>query len=246
MKKWLLLSLLGLVVSTGFSFSTVAAESAEKTAEAPKVEVKTVDNTTDASKDDNSSSEETDHSSWNDVDYFQIRLEPHWIAQHEVSFEFQFRLGSHFSLGPTLAYMSDGKGIYSGGKSSDRLLTDDKTKRGTVGVRGVFYFKDMNQSSAYIATFIKHANSKITIENEFLSSTDVKSTGEFNENSLGVTAGYQWKWVGFLTFNVGGGLTTYDKPKTVTLTGDDGTSSKYALNDNNLNFILDLGIGFAF
>lgn len=183
-------------------------------------------------------SEADDHS-------FLFRIEPQWLLLKELSLDFQFKLSDNFTLGPTLAYMSQGDGIFYGTKVANHLFNNDKTNRESFGVRGVYYFKGVESSSAYISGFGRFASNQVT--SKYSSSYfGNNEKAEFNETSFGVTGGYQWVFGRHFTMNVGGGLATFIHPTEITLTDGNGSSRKFQLDGETLGYALDAGLGFQF
>jgi hypothetical protein len=178
---------------------------------------------------------------------FHLRIEPHWLLNTEVALELQYRLGKHFSLGPTGAYMFESNSIHSSGHVSDRLLYKDKTKRYSLGLRGVFYFSGVDEHSVYLAVFGKVSPNKITSTSDSsFTATEPERTGKFTETTWGATVGFQWV-LPVVTFNVGGGLAVYHHPESVRLSAAGGGNVyDYRLVDDKVGFHLDAGMGFRF
>ncbi len=180
---------------------------------------------------------------------FHLRVEPHWLLFTEAAVDLQFRLGKHFSAGPTLAYMAEGAGIFTGGKVTNHLYYDDKTQRLTAGLRAAYYFSGVDERSLYVALFASHSKSKVTSTPKSIAASilnDPVRTGEFTETRTAVALGYQWIVQRF-TFNVGAGIGLYKHPDTIRLAAANGASAyDFALPKSNVGLVLDAGAGFRF
>ncbi len=179
----------------------------------------------------------------NHSDYkFIVRVEPHWILIDEINTSFQFKFGGNFSIGPILAYMSGGSGVYSSGSVSGFIFDDYETIRIKYGVRSTYFFSGNNESSAYINAVVTRADNKVE-GTGFLGSG--KETGKFSETMLGITGGYQWQWNRF-NLNVGGGLGSYITPDNFTLTAANGSQTTRDLDFGNNALLIDIGLGLSF
>jgi hypothetical protein len=174
---------------------------------------------------------------------FQVRVEPQWVLFHELSVDFQFRLTDHFSLGPTLAYMSKGDGIYYGNRLGTNWFSSNKTNRESLGVRAVYYFNGFDVKGAFLSGFGRYSRNHITSDS---SSIFTSGKGEFTETAFGVTGGYQWVWGGRFTLNIGGGIGSYLHPSSVALTDNAGNTSDYNLGNDDIGYVLDFGLGLQF
>ncbi len=268
MKKYVMMSLLSFVfasfgfTSLGFAKGPVQKGNAAKTTEKAiekETDDKSLDQAPPVKKDDDE--DEDDREDARDeaaadaapIDWFQISFQPGKALNTGAGFEFQFRLGKHFSIGPMISYTEDtGQNYYSSFYSSTSpSVYNEKTSGPSYGVRSVFYFKDMNRSTAYLSVFLEYAKLHVVGTEDYFSSSSKKTTGDYSQSAIGFTGGFQWKWSDCITFNVGGGLRARNKPDTVTLTSTSG-SHEYSLDtiDNLFNvfgsFVLDLGVGYTF
>ncbi len=195
----------------------------------------------------NSSSAGSSSLTKSESDFLHIRLDPHWLLLKELDLGFQFLFAGHFSIGPTLGYMSGGDGIYAGGLVSDRLFYKDQTTRQSLGLRGNYYFSGYNRSTAYVGLFGKQAISKVksSPDSAFVRS-DAEMSGEFTESSAGVVGGYQWNW-SMLSLTVGGGFISYTHPDSFELASASGASKfTYDIDNRDSSFVLDVGLGLQF
>ena len=173
-----------------------------------------------------------------------IRLvEPHTINNSEFKMDILFKVGKHFALGPSIAYMNGANGIHAGGARYDLAFYTNRTNRTQLGARGIYYFNHVNMNSTYISTHARAATTEIT------SSFDInpaQATSKFNSTIAGATAGYQWS-IGRIRAFVGGGFERHILPDTIDLNYNDGTQTAFVLKDENATaLIIDGGIGVTF
>lgn len=175
---------------------------------------------------------------------FLFRLEPTSLILGELALDLQFKLSDKITVGPTFGYMKNGEGIFYGTKISNHIFRDDRTDRQSFGLRTAYYFKGMNQSSAFISAFGRQAKNKVTISSNIFSSNVEK--GEFDESIGGITGGYQWVF-GILNISAGGGIAYYSHPESFTLTDTStGAKSENELDASNISYTFDAGVGLTF
>ena len=176
--------------------------------------------------------------------FLNLRIEPHWLVLTEVNLDAQFRVNSHFSVGPTFAYLASGNGIFYGSSISKSFWYKEKSTRPSIGVRGAWYFMGLDRHSHYLAGFAKYSKTSVKREADTLFSEPERSA-EFSETSMGVTLGYQWI-AGPFTFNAAAGPGYYLHPQSIDLRGADGSSYDYTLGKSSVSFVLDAGMGVRF
>lgn len=179
-----------------------------------------------------------------------LRLEPHFLILTEAVLDAQFRVGDHFSLGPTVSYMIRGNGVFVGWKVSDRLFYSDKTERLGLGLRAAWYLSGVDVHSFYVAPFAKVLWNKVESSYDgsrlFLTSAEPERSGKFRETDVGVTFGYQWV-LRSLTFNAGAGIARYWFPDSLRLADSNGGNAyDYRLTTDKVGLQIDAGMGFRF
>lgn len=175
-----------------------------------------------------------------------LRVEPHWLLFTQVSVDAQFRLGSHFSAGPTLDVITYGSGVFYGPGVATNSVYTDRTTRTMAGLRAVTYFQGVDRHSLYLAGFAKFGktNVKRNPDSSYTAGESEKK-GDFSESVTGLTLGYQWVLRAF-TFNAGGGVAYYHHPSSFDFVDSSGARTSYDLGDSEVSFALDAGFGFRF
>ncbi len=174
-----------------------------------------------------------------------FRLEPHWLVFSEAAADLQFKIADNFTLGPTIAYMGNGDGVFYGNNiKRSYVFFDERTNRQSFGARGAYYMNGVERSGMVFGLYGKYMHNEVTLKGRSLFS-GIEEKGTFNETTAGFSVGYQWHVTRVLVFNAGGGLAGYFHPSKVTVRNSSG-STDIKLDDNVVGYNLDAGIGFNF